>query len=241
MHRAGCHPEMRELVVPAVTTRGLEAAIRHADCKGDRVGVRLRIGPNLPGRALIARSFGHCRIQDSSTNREFYREEDCVYHCRKGSYMIASASILEAQTRQQPGLRNQNAPSVAHRMQRLERVAHLLDSAFAIPGTRYRVGWDSVIGLIPGVGDFATTLVSAWIIHQAYRLGASKVTLARMVWNSGLDMLLGTVPLAGDLFDATFKSNQKNLALLRRHLARKGLHPGHSSAVQGSLGMSASP
>ena len=155
--------------------------------------------------------------------------------------MFASASTIEAQTRRQPGSRNQNAHSVAHRMRRLERVAHLLDSAFAIPGTRYRVGWDSLIGLIPGVGDVATTLVSAWIIHQAYQIGASKVTLARMVGNSGLDMLLGVVPLAGDLFDATFKSNQKNLALLRRHLARKGLHPGPASPEQGHLGMSASP
>ncbi|MCK0150063.1 DUF4112 domain-containing protein [Marivita sp. S6314] len=104
------------------------------------------------------------------------------------------------------------------RLKRLERIANGLDSAFRIPGTRFRFGWDSMLGLIPGVGDVATLLPGAYIIVEAWRLGARKRTLARMCVNSTADVVLGTVPVLGDAVDAVFKANQRNLRLLKADL-----------------------
>jgi len=110
-------------------------------------------------------------------------------------------------------------------MRRIDQLSEWLDSAFEIPGTGFRVGWDTIVGLVPGVGDIATATMSAWIINEARRLGVSKFTLARMIANTGLDALVGSVPVAGDLFDAAFKANVKNLRLLRRSLKKRGLLP----------------
>jgi hypothetical protein len=100
------------------------------------------------------------------------------------------------------------------RLQRLRRVGYLLDNAIAIPGTRFRLGLDSLIGLVPGVGDFAGGLLSLYIIVAAHRMGVPRSVLARMGWNVAVDTLVGAVPLLGDLFDIGFKSNLRNLALL---------------------------
>lgn len=116
---------------------------------------------------------------------------------------------------------------VAHRagdraaeLQRLERLAHWLDSRFAIPGTGIRFGLDGLLGLLPGVGDVATMLPAVYLILQAHRLGAPRALLVRMALNVGLDTVVGAVPLLGDLFDVAFKANRRNVALLRRHLVR---------------------
>ncbi len=93
-------------------------------------------------------------------------------------------------------------------------LALLMDSAVEIPGTGWRIGLDPVIGLIPGVGDALSMMVSAYIVVEGARLGASKWTIARMIGNIAIDTLVGAVPVLGDLFDAGFKSNLMNVRLL---------------------------
>ncbi|MGU3536340.1 DUF4112 domain-containing protein [Methylobacterium sp. A54F] len=105
---------------------------------------------------------------------------------------------------------------------RLEQLAHLLDSAFLIPGLNRRVGLEAVIGLVPVVGDVAGMVLSSYIVYEAKRLGAPRWLIARMAMNVAFDGLVGAVPLAGDLFDAAFKANRRNVRLLRRHLERSG-------------------
>ena len=97
----------------------------------------------------------------------------------------------------------------------LERLSWLMDDLFRVPVLGWRVGLDAIVGLIPGFGDTATTLVSFYILTSAVRYRVPKVTLIRMGLNLGLDYVLGALPLVGDLFDAWFKSNQKNVDLLR--------------------------
>jgi hypothetical protein len=104
------------------------------------------------------------------------------------------------------------------RLERLRRLGYLLDNSIPIPGTRYRIGLESVIGLVPGLGDLVGGGLSAWIILQAARLGAPPSLLARMGWNLLVDLAVGAIPLLGDLFDAGFKANMRNLALLDRHV-----------------------
>ncbi len=107
----------------------------------------------------------------------------------------------------------------AHRLQRLRGFARVLDSAITLPGG-YRIGLDGLFGLLPGVGDTLGGLASSYIIVEAARLGASTTTLLRMVLNVLLDVLVGLIPLAGDLFDFVWKANERNLALLERQLAQ---------------------
>ena len=105
---------------------------------------------------------------------------------------------------------------------RLEQLAHLMDSAFVIPGLNRRIGLDSVMGLVPVIGDVAGMLLSSYIVYEARRLGVPKWLLARMALNVAFDGVVGSVPLAGDIFDAAFKANRRNVRLLRRHLERHG-------------------
>lgn len=103
-------------------------------------------------------------------------------------------------------------------MERLRSLSRLLDSAFVIPGTRYRFGLDPLIGLVPGLGDAVSAVFSGYIILQASRLGAPKSVVTRMIANVALDTLVGWIPVLGDLFDAAWKSNLRNMALLETHL-----------------------
>lgn len=112
------------------------------------------------------------------------------------------------------------APSPDAALRRLQTVANLLDSAFVVPGTRQRVGIDALIGLIPGVGDIVTTLLSSYIIWEARNLGISRFALARMMANLGIHAAVGSLPLVGDLFDAFFRVNQRNMRILRAQLER---------------------
>jgi len=100
--------------------------------------------------------------------------------------------------------------------QSLERLGWLMDDLFRIPVLGWRVGLDAVVGLIPGVGDTATTLASLYILTSAVRYRVPKVTLLRMGLNLGIDYVMGSLPLVGDLFDAWWKSNQMNIDLLRK-------------------------
>jgi Domain of unknown function (DUF4112) len=121
-------------------------------------------------------------------------------------------------------LRRGTAPVVgAHespQLERLRRLARLLDSAVGLPGTRYRIGLDPIIGLVPGIGDVIGAIFSIYIIYQAARLGAPRSILVRMLANVGVDTLVGEIPLLGDLFDFGWKSNARNIALLEGHLER---------------------
>ncbi len=107
-------------------------------------------------------------------------------------------------------------------LHRLEQFAHAMDSMFLVPGINRRVGLDAVIGLVPIVGDIAGMAIASYIVFEARRLGAPRWLIARMVGNIALDGAVGSVPLAGDLLDAAFKANRRNVALLRKHLERKG-------------------
>ncbi|NGY05655.1 DUF4112 domain-containing protein [Solimonas terrae] len=110
--------------------------------------------------------------------------------------------------------------------QRLRRYATLLDSGIGVPGTRWQIGIEALIGLIPGVGDLAGALLGSWIVVEAARLRAPRALLVRMSANIALDLLLGLLPVLGDLADFMFKSNQYNLRLLDAHLdARLGVPP----------------
>ena len=109
----------------------------------------------------------------------------------------------------------------ARSLAEIERLAWLLDSHWRIPGTRIRFGVDALAGLLPGIGDAATGLVSAYIILRAARNGASLPLIARMSDNVLLDTVIGSVPLAGTVFDVFFKANNANIALLKKHLERR--------------------
>jgi hypothetical protein len=112
----------------------------------------------------------------------------------------------------------------------LRRWAVLLDSAFRIPGTRFRFGLDAILGLVPGLGDITTPTFSALLLLQAVRMRLPIVVQARMVLNAALDMLLGLVPVLGDVVDIGWKANLRNLALLERH-AQPGVPPARSDYI----------
>jgi len=108
-------------------------------------------------------------------------------------------------------------PAQQARLAGIRRIAELLDSAFVVPGTNYRIGLDPIIGLIPMIGDLASPLFTIGLLWQAYDLGIPKVVQLRMIFNAAIDALIGAVPVAGDLFDFAWKSNQWNLELLELH------------------------
>ena len=105
-------------------------------------------------------------------------------------------------------------------LKRMETVAWLLDTAFVIPGTRQRVGIDAIIGLIPGFGDIATTLLSSYVIWEARNLGLSRFAIGRMLANLAVHATVGAIPVVGDLFDAFFRVNQRNMRIVRAQLER---------------------
>jgi uncharacterized protein DUF4112 len=122
-------------------------------------------------------------------------------------------------------------------LERLKRLSRLLDSAIAIPGTRYRFGLDAIVGVVPGIGDAIGAIFSFYIVFQAARLGASKAVLARMMGNVAVDTIVGEIPLLGDLFDAGFKANNRNLSLLEQHLHRPPSARAQSRRVLLGLGI----
>jgi len=99
-------------------------------------------------------------------------------------------------------------------LDRARTLTRLLDTAARIPGTRVRFGLDSVLGLIPGLGDVAGAALSGYMVLLASRMGAPQSVIARMLTNVAIDTVGGTVPVLGDLFDVAWKSNSRNLALL---------------------------
>jgi hypothetical protein len=104
-------------------------------------------------------------------------------------------------------------------IERVRKLAKSLDAQFEVAG--FRFGWDSVIGLVPGVGDLVTGLLGVYPLMIARKHGLGKVVQSRMLGNLVLDWTVGTIPVAGDVFDAVFKSNMKNLKLLERALEKR--------------------
>lgn len=102
----------------------------------------------------------------------------------------------------------------------LEKLADWLDSRFAIPGTKYRIGLDGLIGFIPVIGDSLTTVISLYILRKAFRYKLPLHIKVRMLWNSFYDWLIGLIPFIGDILDIRFKANKKNVALLKAYLER---------------------
>lgn len=100
----------------------------------------------------------------------------------------------------------------------IERFAHWLDSQFSIPGTNIRFGLDVILGLFPAIGDLLPSIASLYILFAAQRYGVSRATLARMGANIAFDYVAGSVPVAGDVFDVYWKSNDRNAALLAKHV-----------------------
>lgn len=109
------------------------------------------------------------------------------------------------------------AEEVAALRRRLTSLAWLLDNSIPVPGTRFRIGLDAIIGLLPGLGDVVGVLLSSYIVREAARLGAPPSVLTRMAFNVAVEGLVGIVPFVGDVFDAAWKANQRNLALLDGH------------------------
>lgn len=103
-------------------------------------------------------------------------------------------------------------------LKRLRTLSHILDKAITIPGTGIGVGLDPILGLLPAGGDFLGVLLSAYIVLEAARLGASKATLGRMTLNIIIDALVGVIPVLGDFFDFAWKANHHNIKLLEEHL-----------------------
>ena len=133
--------------------------------------------------------------------------------------MAVSQDQFERVVRDMPGF-GRDPASIRRR---IEAMAAVLEGLFVIPGTNRRVGLDSLVGLVPVVGDLATAAMGAWMVWEARNLGMSKWQLARMAGNVGVDTLVGAIPFAGDIFDFLYKSNTKNLRIIRKHLDKH--HP----------------
>lgn len=120
-------------------------------------------------------------------------------------------------------------------LRRLEALAKLMDTAFVVPGTDLRFGLDGVIGLVPGIGDVVSGVISSYLIWEARRLGVSKWILGRMMANTLIDTTIGAIPLAGDFFDVMFKANIKNMSLLRRHLETRSAFRPPPTVIDGDF------
>ncbi|BAZ42546.1 hypothetical protein NIES4101_85150 [Calothrix sp. NIES-4101] len=124
-------------------------------------------------------------------------------------------------------------------LNRIRKLSRLMDSAIGIPGTKFRIGIDPIIGLIPGAGDIVSTAFSAYLIYLATRFDIPTESLRKMIFNVGLEFVIGTIPLFGDIFDAFYKSNIRNLEILEAHLSAEDLvdlplqvqEPNHQNAV----------
>lgn len=134
--------------------------------------------------------------------------------------MAISEEQLKRLAEQLPNV-SRDPQAVRNRVEAMEKV---LERAFVIPGINRPIGVDSIVGLIPVVGDIATALMGAYIVWEARNLGMTKLQLTRMAANVGIDTALGAIPFAGDVFDFFWRSNTKNLKIIRKHLDKH--HPG---------------
>lgn len=132
---------------------------------------------------------------------------------KRSSRVISVDSAGRVQSVEEAGVREAR--------QRLRQLAWLLDSSIPIPGTSFTIGVDALLGLFPVLGDLLGVLISGYIVKEAARLGAPRSLLLRMATNIGVEGVVGVVPLAGDVFDAAWKANQRNVRLLDAWLERR--------------------
>src|SRR5580698_7591050 len=118
--------------------------------------------------------------------------------------------------------RPHDAQSRRAALDRLDMLATAFDTAFILPGTNVRFGVESLLRLVPGVGDVIASVLSCYLLYEARRLGVPRLLFARMLANVVLEGTIGAVPIAGDAFDVFFRANRRNVALLRAHFARAG-------------------
>lgn len=118
----------------------------------------------------------------------------------------------------------QNRRDPAALRKRVETLEIILERSFVIPGINRPVGLDAIVGLVPVVGDVISGLMGAYLIWEARNLGMPKWKIWRMIGNLGVDTALGAIPIAGDAFDLLFRSNTRNLKIIKKHLDRH--HPG---------------
>jgi hypothetical protein len=119
-----------------------------------------------------------------------------------------------------PRSRDPASPEYLRLFERLDQVAGLLDSKYRVPFTDVRFGWDAIVGLVPVVGDLATTAASLHLVHRARTLGADGRLAWRMMVNVLIDALVGFIPIIGTVFDVFFRANERNLKLLIDHIER---------------------
>lgn len=105
-------------------------------------------------------------------------------------------------------------------LHKIRKIANLLDTAIAIPGTKIRFGLDPILGLFPGGGDLIAALISGYMIYLATRFGLERSEIFKMIRNIAIETAVGSIPLAGDIFDAYFKANIRNLEILETHIAK---------------------
>ncbi|HEY9090925.1 DUF4112 domain-containing protein [Parasphingorhabdus sp.] len=134
--------------------------------------------------------------------------------------MAISEEQLRRMAQQLPDV-SRDPQAVRTRVEAMEKV---LERAFVIPGIKQPVGLDALVGMIPVVGDIVTAIMGAYIVWEARNLGMSKWQITRMAANVGIDTALGAIPLAGDVFDFFWRSNTRNLRIIRKHLDKH--HPG---------------
>lgn len=120
--------------------------------------------------------------------------------------------------------------SVPPQMESFERMAKLLDSKFEIPGTGIRFGIDPLLSLLPLLGDLITLVISSMLIYTMHNHGASRKVVIKMMLNAGLDTILGAIPLVGTVFDIFYRSNERNIRLLKEHYY-EGKHQGSGTGL----------
>jgi len=141
--------------------------------------------------------------------------------------MVISPDRIEAMAQ---GLNVGRDPASVRR--RLEAMETLLEKALVMPGTNYRVGLDAILGLVPVLGDVITASMGAWLIWEGRNLGMSRFQLWRMAGNVGVDTAMGLVPVVGDAFDFLFRSNSRNMRIIRKWLDKH--HP-ETGIIEGEI------
>ncbi len=111
---------------------------------------------------------------------------------------------------------------------RIEMLEMVLERSFVVPGTKYAIGLDAIAGLVPVLGDVVTGVMGLYLVWEGRNLGLPKWKIARMIGNVGIDTTLGLIPFVGDAFDFVFRSNSRNVKIIKRHLDRH--HP-HTATI----------
>jgi len=114
-----------------------------------------------------------------------------------------------------------NDAKLAEIQQKVDRIASAMDDCIEIPGTKIRLGWDSILGFVPGIGDIATLIPQVILIAHALRVRVRKRAYVKMMFNTLIDFLVGVIPGVGDIADIFWKSNRKNAELLRREIVNR--------------------